>query len=385
MQEFPKNNSKSRTHQAFDILNKTNNLVNQILQDFNADNTPYKKISDFFEGIRDDINDAKERSIQETIRIGILGGTGSGKSTLANALIGDAILPDSAIVFCTSIPTTIKFSHYYSLEVESELQTFNYKERNIQSSEMKTILRSICKESENQNNHKKITKIIIGAPTGILDGKEIVDVPGFTKGNPLHQAFAERYTRYYCDVCLVLINNSGSVEINSRGGLEALADTFRNRLESIAFIINKCDESSDIDITFVERQLQKYLKGEKLHIFRVSSKNSLARNGNEYQQREMIDYLAFLSSRKTIVLVKSLLERLNANFILLKELCRLSAQELDELYRNIKTLNNEFRHSSSQLYNNLFKDKVYLSEIPEIDITSFNLPSPLGISVARIC
>jgi hypothetical protein len=383
MQQLQKNNSLkpgNKTVQALKILDRANDLVDNILKEINADNAGYGEINELFSQIRADISDAKERSYKETIRIGILGGTGSGKSTLVNALMGDNLLPDSAIVFCTNIPITIKYSSQHSLNIESELEDYNYSESNVDPEKMKIKLRSLCKESENPNNNKKVTKITIGVPAGILDGKEIVDVPGFTKGNPLHQAFAERYAKHYCDVCLVLINNAGSVEINSHGGIDALAHTFQNRIDSTAFIINKCDEGSSGDIDFIERELRKYLKGEMLYLYRVSSKNSLIRSGDQYQFQDLLNYLAFLSSRKIFFLVKALLERLVANFASLRDLCHLNRSDLDGLHKDIKILmNTDFDNFLSQFNKSLCNDEILPTELPTIDISSFDLPSPIGI------
>jgi energy-coupling factor transporter ATP-binding protein EcfA2 len=384
MQQFPISNSQktnNKTVQALKILEKTNERVNSILKEINAGNAGYIKIQELFSQIQADIADAGDRADKETIRIGILGGTGSGKSTLANALMGDNILPDSAIIFCTSIPTTIRYIHQqYMLEVESELEKHRVQEKYREPTRMKDILRSICKESENPNNNKKIVKITIGVPAGILDGKEIVDVPGFTKGNPLHQAFAERYAKYYCDVCLVLINNSGSVEINSREGLEALAYAFQNRLDSTAFIVNKCDEGSKSDIDFIQGNLKKYLRSESLHLFRISSRNSLTGTGEHYDFSNLLGYLAFLSSRKTLVLVKALLERLIANFTSLRDLCHLTRDELAALHQDIKNLLNiEFDNLSNQLKNNISKDEIAPKKAPKINISAFDLPTPMGV------
>jgi energy-coupling factor transporter ATP-binding protein EcfA2 len=200
----------TRTTKAIQILNNVYLQTTSLLNAFNASKAGgHAQLEELFEQIRDDLNDAKKRSETETIRLGILGGRGSGKSSLANALMGDSYLPESAIIFCTSLPTTIKYSGKNYLRIESELQEYSYEGLDISNSDIKNHLRKICKESENPNNEKKISKIIIGLPQGILDGKEIVDLPGFTKGNPLHQAFAERYAKHYCDVCLVLLRNIG--------------------------------------------------------------------------------------------------------------------------------------------------------------------------------
>ncbi|MDY6781311.1 MAG: dynamin family protein [Cyanobacteriota bacterium] len=374
------NKKPGNTQQALDILNNIKAEVTQLLEQLNAQETGYLSIKELLDKIFEDITDATQRIAEETIRIGILGGRGSGKSTLANSLMGNDLLPESAIVFCTSIPTTIRYSRQYKLEVCSQLKTFNIDRKNISPDEMRSILNDYCKESNNRNNEKKITKISIGVPSRTLESKEIVDVPGFTKGNPLHQAFAEQYAKYYCDVCLVLVNNFESIEINSVEGLTALTKTFENRLDSTVFIINKCDQSSDSDIDYIQQELSRYLKGENFHFFRVSAKNSLMRSGDAYDFTDLVGYLGYLNSRKIVILVKSLLERLISNFTAFRELCHLSNNDLGILLKDMnELLDKDFNVYSSELRARVSKDSVLDNDsIPSLDITEFDLPNVMG-------
>lgn len=384
-QEMP--NYVSRTHEAIVLLAKTNEQVNELLiKNLHADQARYLEITQLFDQIREDINDVQQRAKEERIRIGVLGGRGSGKSTLANALMGDNILPESAIIFCTNIPSTIQFSNQYFLSIRSELEQYNYTEKNIKPDKMKQDLLSICKESENPNNEKRVTKVTIGVPCGILDGKEIVDVPGFTRGNPLHQAFAERYAKHYCDVCLVIISNPESVQIAKHEGLEALVECFKNRLESTIFVINRCDESSESDIKYLKDHFLIFLKKKTSNkdlspiLFEISAKNTLNGNGKPFQFRNLLDYLAFLSSRKTLVLVKGFLERLISSFTLLKELCQLTISNLDFLERNIASLLKvELDAYVKRLRKGLEQTgDSFPDVVPQLDIGAFDLPSPIG-------
>lgn len=282
---------------ALRILESVREKVDSLLKSLNAEKTGHQELREHFEQIWKDIEDVEERAKLGTVRVGILGGRGSGKSTLANALIGEDILPEAAIIFCTNIPTTIKYRHSgYLLEIESGLEDHNYSDSNIVPSEAKRILNLVCNESENPDNIKKISRIMVGVPHQILDGKEIVDVPGFTRGNPLHQAFAERYAKHYCDICLVIISEPDTVQLGEYGGLEALARCFADRLNSTVFIINKCDRSNEKEIEFIKKKFIGYLHVATADspqpfeplIYEVSAKNSLNGEGYQYEFQPLL-------------------------------------------------------------------------------------------------
>lgn len=371
----------SKTMQAINILNDVYSQTTALLNTMNVSGAGHAQLGELFEQIRDDMNDAKKRSETETLRLGVLGGRGSGKSSLANALMGDSYLPESAIIFCTSLPTTIKFSARTFLSIESELKEQSYEAVDIRNSDIKKRLQSICKESENPNNEKMITKITIGLPQGILDGKEIVDVPGFTKGNPLHQAFAERYAKHFCDVCIVLINNSESVEIGNYQGLEALARSFAERLDSTVFIINKCDESQENDLKYIKKQLRDYLKGQEPVIFEVSAKNSLADKGKQYGFPDLLGHLAHISTRRNLILVRATIGRLVSNFRSLQELCQLTQSDLDELHQGINgLLVSGINDYKKKFEKNLSREQILPKVEPALDLSAFDLPqNSLGL------
>jgi hypothetical protein len=365
--------------QALKLLQKTSGAVTEMLSQMSANDAGYLAIADILTQIQNDIQDAQDRANLETIRLGILGGRGSGKSTLANAIIGDDILPESAIVFCTSIPTAIKYEGRYHLSVSSNIEANRIEEVTDLTSFIKSALEGICKESENPDNAKQITRISLGVPNVILDGKEIVDVPGFTKGNALHQAFAERYAKYYCDICLVLINNSESVEVNGEGGLTALCSAFKGRLESTAFILNKADQSSKNDLVYIADKLRKTLDSSRVTLFTVSSKNVLMRSGDRYEFDNLFRYIAYLSGRKLAVLVRGLLERLSVNFLALTDLCRLNADLLAEVGEDLKRLaTTEFKTAEMALRRAIAKEAAIPKELAPLDLTKFDLPHHLG-------
>lgn len=370
----------SKSDQAQQILEATNDDVRSLFRELKADGVHFVRLRELLDRIQDDIEDALQRAVKEKIRIGVLGGRGSGKSTLANALMGAELLPNSAIISCTSIPTTIQYRHgQYSIQIDSELEKHSFPEKNLDEASIREILYSVCTEPQNKDNIKKVSKIVIGAPQGILDGKEIVDVPGFTRGHPLHQEYAESYAKYYCDVSLVLVNNTDSVEIRSIQGLEALAKTFERRLNSTIFVINKCDESHQIDIEYIHKELQEHLKGEKITVFRISARNVLKSNGDPYDYPDLLGHLSRITYRKSLVLVGGLLDRLIANFNSVTELCDLSADKINALSKKIHNfIKDDFGLEVSKLKKGLEKEDILPDEIPEIDLSEFDLPHPMG-------
>lgn len=370
------------TLQALSILNRVNSIVDSMLTEMSANDAGYVTIARIVHQIKLDIQDAKERAERETLRIGLLGGRGSGKSTLANALIGVELLPESAIVFCTSIPTTIKYASSYHLQVASDIASNNTDEQTTDAEYVKAALQSVCKESENQDNVKQITKISLGVPNVLLDGKEIVDVPGFTKGNALHQAFAEKYAKYYCDLCIVLINNSESVEMNGEGGLAALCNAFRGRLDSTIFILNKADQSSVGDIEYVRKNLARHFDRFTPTVFVVSARNTVKETGETFEFNKLLIYLSYLSGRKVVFLVRALLHRLASNFTSLGELCSLSNATLASIQTDLDILvNSEFREVEKTLRRRVAPEAVIPREFATLDLSHINLPLDLNQGV----
>jgi GTP-binding protein EngB required for normal cell division len=374
--------SQSKTLIALNVLLQTLNEARDLLQAIRADKAGHGEIARLFEQIRKDIDDANERAASETIRIGILGGRGSGKSKLANALMGKDLLPESAIIFCTSLPTTIRVSsvkEQTALVVESETKEHNYAERNISYEAMRERLSSLCKESENPGNCKKIASITIEIPQKILEGKEIVDVPGFARGNPLHQAFAERYAKHYCDVCLVLLNNPESVQIGKLEGLEALTRTFTDRVNSTIFIINKCDAASPKDLTHLRSLVEGQFDTRPV-IFEVSAKNTLIGSGDQYQFVGLLGHLSYLTARRILVLVLAVLGRLIANFTSLIDLCNLGGEELAEFLRHIEGLRSRIDQRLKEFRDGLRANALVGNEAPRIDrdVLGMDLP-PFGL------
>ena len=291
-------------------------------------------------------------------------------------------LPESAIIFCTTIPTTIRYKSQAYLEIKSEIQENSYKHQFTEEENFSEIIKeklnSVCKESNNPENIKKITHIDLQLPVGLLDGKEIVDVPGFTKGNPIHQTYAIRFSKYYCDICIVLINNAESVEFENCEGIAAYQRIFNDRTDSTIFIINKCDACSDQDIQYLQKTFSKILPSA--NIFQISAKNILINEGQQYQYRKLLDKLFLLTNRKTYVLAYSLIERLIANFSSLRDLCALSSESLSILENDFDNLLKiEFDAYFQTLQNEMGKEYTVPRDLPQINIDSFDIPPAIGI------
>lgn len=372
----------SRTEHALRILDQVEAQLAPLVGLLQRTAGGFVPITSAFDQISEDLADGRRRRVEEVIRIGIMGGRGSGKSTLANALLGSRLLPHSAMMFCTGIPTAIRYSASPSLDIESGILEHEYHKRDIPLSELQSVLASVARESENRSNSKQVTSIRVGFPEKWLVGKELVDVPGFTKGNPLHQSFAEKYAKHYCDVCFVLINNAESIEVGPHQGWEALAKIFSDRTDTTVFIINKCDQADDADIQFMKESFATHFQGRKPEIFEISSLNILNQNGDLFRYHDFLHYVTSLSTRQSLILVQAILGRLLANFTSLRELSGLSNDRLDKLSDQIRTITqNDFPRLYKDLVNQLKMRDALSANIPVVDLSEFDLPAnTLGLS-----
>lgn len=361
-----------------DKLEENKQLIENYVEKFEKNDNFFNSMKIVFCKILEDLNDVSQRAKTGVIRIGILGGRGSGKSTLANVLMGQEILPNSSTVFCTNIPTVIKYSQKFSLLVESDIEKYRVSTNEITPNEMKKILQKIGKESENPKNEKKIRKILIGIPEKIFKGKELVDVPGFTKGNPLHQAFAENYAKYYCDLSIVLINNSESIQLGELEGLEALAKCFLNKSNSTIFAINKCDNSGEEDIKYLKRELKKFLMDMELtempEIRKISAINSLNKSNKQFDILKLYGDFNNISEQKYSYLIMAFLERQISNLFSLKELFELAKPDIMRFKKDLIILRKSFKNYYDELQNQCDKFKDEKINPPEFKVEKLNLP-----------
>lgn len=344
------NKLESSSRLANAIFGEVTMGANALLNQLAANEPGNPKIQELFVKIREDIDDAARRADSGTLRIGILGGRGSGKSTLANALVGTPILPDAALASCTSLPTTIRYNRgNYCIRITSESSENAFESHNVPLNELQQKVWQVCDESQNPGNRKKVTGLTVGIDSDILVGKEIVDVPGFTRGTPLHQAFAERYAKHLCDACLVLINNPEAVEFGGYQGIPALAKAFEDRLDTVVFIINKCDlakpplDSPNAEPMIFTRLTEELFNSlgsssSRVRLRKISAANSLGREGKQYHWQDLTGDLNRMTVRRSLVITLGLMGRLISSFNQLAELCNLAGPELDELEKRIKTL-----------------------------------------------
>jgi GTPase SAR1 family protein len=369
---------------AYEILQDAREVIKKIISYFKENELV--SIREVYESLQSDLDDLEIRMDTGRIRVGILGGRGSGKSTLANAIIGEKILPDSALIFCTSIPTTVHKGKNYAIEIISKQQEYCIKRNNINTDELRDILNSFSKESNNRNNHKEILKIDISVPQELLNSIEFVDVPGFTRGNKLHQAFAEKYATFFCDLCIVLINNPDSIQIGQSEGIEALAKCFSNRIDSTIFLVNRCDESNVEDIKEIKKYFKEILKANncknlfKIKIHSISAKNTLNNSNDQFEFDNVLRDLVRISGQKYIFMVWAALDRLAANLDSLRELCQMATHDLVSLRENlIALMETELNSHIKQLKEGHWQqlDNMQFLDYPSLKIDSLNIPQPI--------
>jgi len=174
---------------------------------------------------------------------------------------------------------------------------------------------------------------------------------------------------------------SNPEEPNGEGGLSALCNAFKDRIESTIFIINKADQSSKGDINYVKTVIRRNLDGQEFTLFVVSSKNVLEHNDSQFDFQDLRDHISFLSEKKIVFMVLSLLQRLSSNFRTLKDLCHLSTSTLNSINNDInKILSEDIKTFEKSFRKNIAQKSIIPEKAPELDLSLFLIPSQLEAS-----
>ncbi|MEM8638757.1 MAG: hypothetical protein AAGG51_08100 [Cyanobacteria bacterium P01_G01_bin.54] len=128
----------------------------------------------------------------------------------------------------------------------SEISQKDIHLKGLEPSHLKECLCELLDEEYNRDNDKRLKSVTVGVPVDILQRIDLADVPGFTVGNKRQQSLAERYSTQRADLALVLLNDHDTVEIRGTGGLDGIANCFKNRLKSTIFIMNKADKDPSL-------------------------------------------------------------------------------------------------------------------------------------------
>jgi len=249
------------------------------------------------------------RLAEDRFNLVVVGQFKRGKSSLVNALLGQEILPTS-IVPLTSIITAVR----YGLE-----------ERALVSHEGSTAVVSVpvsalveyVTELGNPNNEKHVTSVDVEVPSSFLRrGLHVVDTPGV---GSVYQANTATTYAFLPEADAVVFVTS--VESPLTETELVLADTVRQYVHRVFFVLNKTDQVGPADrqeaIAFAERLLHERMGTDHLKIFPVSAKLALegkrAADSRQVEESGLAQFeaalSAFLVAERGRVLLVSLLER----------------------------------------------------------------------------
>ncbi len=188
-----------------------------------------KKIMNGLAGknLSDELNELSDKISAEKFYLVILELFKRGKSSFVNSLLGEPVAP-SGVVPLTAIITLIEFGE------EKKAEIF-FEDGKIQTVEASSVKEYIAEEL-NPNNVKKVTKVVIYKPSGLLKSLTIIDTPGV--GSSLeHNSQTTLQFVNKIDAAVFLLSGDlpiSKAEVDFLQNLRAIAP-------KIFFVLNKID------------------------------------------------------------------------------------------------------------------------------------------------
>lgn len=212
------------------------------------------------------LSESRERLIQETFTLVILGEFKRGKSTFINALLGTRLLP-TAIVPLTAIPTVIRYGE--NLAVYAVYRNGVIEEISLEQ------MPDYVTERGNPKNTKGVREVQIRYPSEFLkQGTILVDTPGV---GSVYQHNTEAAYAYlpYADAAAFIISVDAPL---SKIELEYLKEISKY-VNKLFYILNKVDIATAEDVTeagaFAVETLKSQLGGEDYELFSLSARQAL--------------------------------------------------------------------------------------------------------------
>ena len=207
-----------------DIINQT--LA--VLKDSAKVSTRYKARIDLFE-------ERKERAMQNTYRMGVIGVTSSGKSTLINSLLNEDLLPSAVIPSSSQLVSCRKGDNRCGFVY------FEDKKPQKLSSQCLTpqIIKRYGEEKSNPHNREKVKQIEIFSPNFPLDKDLIlVDSPGLDAfGFEGHEQLTLNTLLPSVDFCLFIT----TCKTNSDSKTKSVLNTIAQYNKPVIIIQNMID------------------------------------------------------------------------------------------------------------------------------------------------
>lgn len=227
----------------------------------------YKARIDLFE-------ERKERAMQNTYRMGVIGVTSSGKSTLINSLLNEDLLPSAVIPSSSQLVSCRKGGTRQAIVYFSDKQAQNLNSQSLTPQ----IIRKYGEEQSNPCNREKVKQIEILSPKFPFDKDLIlVDSPGLDAyGFEGHEQLTLNTLLPSVDFCLFIT----TCKTNSDSKTKSVLNTIAKYNKPVIIIQNMIDSikpSLDIDGTI--RKTEKEVAEEhKKRIQKIINESKIQSN-----------------------------------------------------------------------------------------------------------
>ncbi|MFQ3573851.1 MAG: dynamin family protein, partial [Thermodesulfovibrionales bacterium] len=207
----------------------------------------------------------KQKLMDNTFNLVVLGQFKRGKTSLINALLGADILP-MAVIPLTSIVTVIKYGEDVVVKV-----FFNNNDiKEIKSEE----LYQYITEKGNPKNIKDVREVVVTYPSDYLkDGVRLIDTPGVGSIYQHNTDVAYEYIPK-CDAAVFVLSVDQPM---SKAEIDFLKDV-REYSQKVFFLLNKADYLTESEIKEAmdfTRDALKDLIGTDVRIIPISAKLAL--------------------------------------------------------------------------------------------------------------
>ena len=216
--------------------------------------------------VLDSSSAAKERLEENRFNLVVFGEFKRGKSTFINSLLGKDLLP-TAVVPLTCIITLVRYG-------EEERATIFFMDGRTLDVPI-TKLPAYITESENPENHKRVSRVEVFEPSPLLkEGLQIIDTPGVGSVYEHNTEVALEFLPH-ADAAVFLVAADPPIS----GSEREFVVRIRQYVSKIFFVQNKADRLSSEELSesvqFNKRVIEEELGYDSLQIFPISARLAL--------------------------------------------------------------------------------------------------------------
>lgn len=222
-----------------------------------------------------------QKSLEQNIKIGIIGQFSSGKSSLLNLILQKSCLPTGAVPV-TFKPTFLHYGREYFLRVE-----FN------DGSDLITNLDELANYTDQRKNIKEAKKLHIYAPVPLLSKLTLVDTPGLNANDSDSLTTFDELENLHSVIWLSLIDNAGK-----KSEEDAIKANLRLLGKDSLCVLNQKDKLNKEELTrvlnYAKGVFSKYFKD----IVAISCKEANEGKLEESNFLTLVQYLENLNSKQ---------------------------------------------------------------------------------------